>query len=601
MSSDYVATSETAHPHPSPTTGLSLFEKLRPKRLVGQIGYGYLIAISVGWVGSLVGIVVADYFQGQGTFQLLDAQAQTRLLIDFEATANHAQLHSLRALALQNAQVEYQPELLILSENLATLSQLRQDLDVFLAGQPVWLAADAAVLQSLLATYESVLQEQQTQILSAIAEEAPTELFVQVASAEGTAMLTQLHQDLAQLIQVAQNQEAMATDVMESAQGIEKLIVIVSLTIAGLLAGLLAWRTTQAIAQPIENITQVARQVTLEADYSARAQVFHDDEVGLLAISLNELIERVAERTQALETAAADAINQNQTLENTLTTLKQTQLKLVQSEKMSSLGQLAAGIAHEVNNPMGFIQGNVQYAREYSNTLFKVIDLLQAQIPRLEGDVDKTLKDADLDFLRQDFPRVLQSIRNGTERINSLVLSLQVFSRLQESPVKSTNLNDGLESSLTLLGHRLQSQPNRPAVLVKKDFEDLPMIECLSSQMNQVFMNIIRNAVDAIDARWQQSPGHWQPELRLSSQLQSEAVHIQITNNGLPIPPEVQERIFDPFFTTKPIGQGIGLGLSISYEIVCKQHYGTLTFTSPFADNVGTQFCLSIPLVPSFA
>ena len=167
--------------------------------------------------------------------------------------------------------------------------------------------------------------------------------------------------------------------------------------------------------------------------------------------------------------------------------------------------------------------------------------------------------------------------------------------------MKSTQLNEGLESSLVLLGHRLKRQANRPEVLVKKYFGDLPQVECLSSQMNQVFMNIITNALDAIDARWQQSPGNWHPEMILRSELQSEAIHIQIMNNGLPIPPEIQGRIFDPFFTTKPIGQGMGLGLSVSYEMVCQKHHGTLSFTSPVADNMGAQFCLSLPLVQSFA
>lgn len=579
-----------------PTTRWAFFERVRPKRLVSQIGYGYLIAISVGWVGSIVGILVADYFQGKGILQLLDAQAQTRLLIRFEETATQSQLQAMRSLMVGEASDEQQPISPAIDDNLAALSRLRAELDAFLAGQPVWLAQDAERLQMLLTTYEEALQQQHRQIRSAIANGAASETAAQILSAEATAVLDQLHQDLAAVIQMAQRQEALAADVMESAQGLEKFIVIASITVAGLLAGILAWRTTRAIATPIEDITQVARQVSHDANYQVRAQVFHEDEVGTLAHSLNELIERVAERTQALEQAAATAIAQNQELQATLQALKKAQLQLVQAEKMSSLGQLAAGIAHEINNPIAFIYGNLQHVREYSETLFEAIDRLQPAIPEPNELLSEILDAEELDFIRQDFPKVVQSIKNGTERINSLILSLKVFSRLQESHLKLANLNEGLDSSLVLVGHRLKSQNGRPAIGVSQQYANLPEIECFSSQMNQVFMNIINNAIDAIDERWRQSSGHWQPQLRLKSTLNSDSILIQIANNGLPIPPAVQNKIFDPFFTTKPIGKGVGLGLSVSYEIVHKKHQGDLTFVSPWQDEVGTQFQISMPL-----
>lgn len=570
-------------------------KRLWPKRLVGQIGYGYLTAIAVGWVGSIFGIVVADYFQGKAVFQLVDAQAQTRLLVEFEETAAHAQLQLLRTVSLSHNSDE---ALSSASADIASLAGLRQDLDTFLAQQPVWLAQDAEVLQSLLASYTEALQQYPAQLSPTVMNDAVAESGAPVSAIAATATLEQLQQDLAATIRVAQRQEAMAADMLESVQGLEKFIVIFSITAAGALAGLIAWRTTREIATPIENITQTARQVTHEGDYDVRAQIFHDDEVGTLAQSLNELIERVAERTQALEQAAETAVTQSQELSNTLQVLQKTQSQLVQSEKMSSLGQLVAGIAHEVNNPIGFIRGNLEYVHEYSDALFTAIDLLSAQTPDLDNDVEKALKALELDFIRQDFSKVLQSISNGTERINSLILSLKIFSRLQESQVKSANLNDGLESCLMLLGHRLKSQSKRPEVLIERHYGELPAVKCFSSQINQAFMNILTNALDAIDERWQIAPGNWQPELVIESEFRSNAVHVRIANNGLPIAPEVRKKIFDPFFTTKSVGAGVGLGLAVSYEIVCQKHQGTLTFASPCSGSLGTQFSLSIPFSP---
>jgi len=575
-------------------THLAFFNKIRPKKLISQIGHGYLVAISVGWVSSMLGIVIADYFQGKAVFELLDAQAQTRLLIEFEETANDVQLQGLRALVRANDEAA----LSTADADLAALTQKREEFEDFLASQPTWLVQGAESLPILLANYEAALRQQQTQVRQAIANGVDAESAARVLANDGDVSLGRLQQDLNNTIRLAQAQETIAANMMESAQGLEKLIVISSITLAGALAGLIAWRTTRAIATPLENITQTARRVTQNADYSLQAQVFSDDEVGTLARSLNALIAQVAERTQALEQAAENAIAQKAELEKTLSALKKAQLQLVQSEKMSSLGQLVAGIAHEVNNPIGFIQGNLDYVRDYSDALFAVIDFLQSQTHLSDADLEAILDDIDIGFMRQDFPKVLQTMRNGTERISSLIVSLKVFSRLQESTIKLADLNDGLESSLLLLGHRLKAQAQRPAIKVVKALGSLPKIECFSSQLNQVFMNIMTNALDAIDARWAAEPHDWQPEMTVLSQLQNDAIHIEIENNGLPISPAVKPKIFDPFFTTKTIGAGVGLGLSVSYEIVVEKHHGQLTCQSPIAAPWGARFCITIP-VPS--
>ncbi|MGF1460527.1 MAG: sensor histidine kinase [Leptolyngbyaceae cyanobacterium] len=572
----------------------SAFKRFVPKRIGRQIGFGYLIAIAVGWTGSILGIMVADYFQGQGIVQLLDAQAQARLLIEFEETLAQAQLNATRAVIAEANTTMEQQERAALTQNLAALSSLLQQLELFLAGQPAWIAQEAEALITLLEACIEALYQQRSDLLVELERGDQADFSPWINSQSGET-LDQLTAELTEIIRVAQAQEAMAADVMETAQGFEKFLVISSITLAGLLAGLLAWRTTRAISRPMEEITQVAQRVALDADYSARTVIYSDDEVGVLARSLNELIEQVTERTQSLEAAAQTAITQNQELENTLRVLRKAQLQLIQAEKMSSLGQLVAGIAHEINNPIGFMQGNVEYARDYSQTLFETIDRLQVELSEVPETLVQFLEERDIGFIRQDFPKVLASIKSGTERINNLVLSLKVFSRLQESQLKRANLNDGLESTLLLLGHRLKSQAKRPSVTVMRNYSTLPEIECYSSQLNQVFINIMNNALDAIDNRWETDSHAWDPILRVSTAVENGKVQVRIANNGTPIPESIQAKIFDPFFTTKKQGQGIGLGMSLSYEIVQEKHQGNISFVSPAMDDVGAEFHLEIP------
>ncbi|MEM0980730.1 MAG: ATP-binding protein [Cyanobacteria bacterium P01_H01_bin.58] len=573
--------------------------KLKPRSISRQIGYGYLVAIAVGWIGSGVGIVIADYFQGKGVFQLLDAQTQIKLLSSFERSASAVDLQVARALLLADNPEQLEEALSRIRLNLAAVTTARQNFENFLPSNSAPLVQDAETINTLLTAYEVQLNQYADQVFAdqRINNSAsPPEL----ADISGQlAALEALHSDLVVLIQLTQAQETSTTETMESLQGFEKLVIAVSLVLSGLLAGAIAWRTTRAIAQPIENITQVARQVAQEDDYSLRASGFRQDEMGDLARSLNDLIERVAERTRSLEQTAQSAERQNQELANALNTLRHAQAQLIQSEKMSSLGQLVAGIAHEVNNPIGFIQGNLQYAQEYSEALFEVIDHLLASLADIPDDVQKCLDAADVEFIRRDLPKVLQSLTNGVNRINRLVESLRVFSRLQESQLKCVHLHEGIESVLLLLGHRFKPQAKRPEVAVMYEYGNFPEVECYSGQLNQVFMHILSNALDAIDERWASTTDDWQPTLTIYMQQIGDRVQIQLSNNGVPVPDAIQDKIFDPFFTTKPVGQGMGLGMSISYEIIEKHHRGTLTFISPVKDGFGTQFTIEIPMQQS--
>ena len=303
------------------------------------------------------------------------------------------------------------------------------------------------------------------------------------------------------------------------------------------------------------------------------------------------LEDKVAQRTQELN-------NKNAFLEKTLCDLKEAQSQLVQSEKMSSLGQLVAGIAHEINNPVNFIHGNVTHANEYVKDLLKLVEVYQQCYLDPCPEVEKILEDIDFDFLVEDFPRLLRSMQIGTDRIQEIVLSLKNFSRMDESETKAVDIHDGIESTLVILQHRLKAKPDHPEIEITKDYGQLPLIDCYAGQLNQVFINLLANAIDALEERdAQRSPSdsfsHPSALHIRTEMIASDRVKISIADNGTGIPAKVQKRLFDPFFTTKPIGKGTGLGLSISYKIIVEKHGGEIRCIS--LPGQGTEFVIEIP------
>ena len=294
--------------------------------------------------------------------------------------------------------------------------------------------------------------------------------------------------------------------------------------------------------------------------------------------------------------AARQAIEQAETLEQTLSNLRQTQTQLIQSEKLSSLGQLVAGVAHEINNPVNFIQGNLPYAEAYMADLMELVALYRKRYPVPDADIQAKAEDIDLDFLIKDLPKLISSMKLGTHRICEIVKSLRTFSRLDEAAIKEVDLHEGLESTLTILHNRLKSKPDRVEILVERDYGKLPLVECFASQLNQVFMNLISNAIDALEDQLAASPlsETAQPCIRIQTTVpKANFVAIHIIDNGTGMSGKVSDRIFDPFYTTKPPGRGTGLGLSISHQIVTEKHSGQIQcFSTP---GKGTEFVITLP------
>ena len=235
---------------------------------------------------------------------------------------------------------------------------------------------------------------------------------------------------------------------------------------------------------------------------------------------------------------------------------------------MSSLGQLVAGVAHEINNPVSFIHGNIGHAKGYADDLMHLLDLYQSRYPQSPPEISQTIEAIDLEFLKEDLHKLFHSMQVGTDRIREIVKSLRTFSRLDEAEIKQVDLHDGIDSTLTILQTRLRSQDWRPEIQVIKDYAELPRIICYAGQLNQVFMNILSNAIDTLEERdrarfpsqMQQHPS----TIIIQTRVVAQKIAIRITDNGPGMSETTKARLFDPFFTTKPVGKGTGLGLSIS-------------------------------------
>jgi light-regulated signal transduction histidine kinase (bacteriophytochrome) len=305
-----------------------------------------------------------------------------------------------------------------------------------------------------------------------------------------------------------------------------------------------------------------------------------------IAIGQAELYEQSQQATAA---ATAEAERAQLALEE----LKQTQSQLIQSEKMSSLGQLVAGVAHEINNPVNFIYGNIRHTTEYIQDLIILLQCYQQHYPHPNEAIRDLAEDIDLDFLIEDLPRMLDSMKLGADRIRHIVLSLRNFSRLDQAEMKPVDIHEGIDGTLLILQYRLKPKADRGEIQVIKDYGDLPPIECYAGQLNQVFMNLISNGIDALEEKIERGDCD-RPIVEIHTKMISkEKVSILISDNGCGIPSHILDRIFEPFFTTKPVGIGTGLGLSISRQIIVEKHGGKFECFSEV--DQGTKFLIEIP------
>ena len=587
------------------------------RSIAKKIGVGYALALGTAVMGAASGLIGGHYYAQPAHRQAQQILQKKQLLNDFENQLSSLEKHPFRLFAIageSNIWVQYEISqynsdrrqieyLLIEIEQLATSDkQASPELATLLDDSLVILESSQQFVQGLWARLEGVNEKQSARELTSAA----------LSSRHANQLSTQfehLSEDLTRLQQTANQRYDQATAQLEQAEQLRLIMIVISMGLSVGLAVILAAITSRTIAKPIEQLTSVARRVTQDSNFQLQADIDTQDEVALLAKALNQLVswtgqytselkdarhnleQRVEERTLALQQSEASLRQKAEDLQQALVELQQTQLQLVQSEKMSSLGEMVAGIAHEINNPVSFIHGNLEHALSYTEDVMGLLTLYQKSYPTPTAAIQATIEDIDLPFLQEDFLKLMQSMKDGTIRIRDIVQSLRTFSRLDEAAVKQVDLHDGIDSTLVILKNRLKQTLDSSEIQVLRHYGELFLVECYAGQLNQVFMNILGNAIDALE----DEPDLTDPTITITTQMvDSEWVAIHIANNGPDIPDEICNRLFDPFFTTKAVGKGTGMGLSISYQIVTETHKGYLDCQS--SPGQGAEFIIKLPV-----
>ncbi len=413
------------------------------------------------------------------------------------------------------------------------------------------------------------------------------------------------YHDLALLVEIEQTEAFAPARNLAFSILLQGLILVVVMAVGMLLLG-------RQIVRPILAMAHTAQLVS-KGDLSQKVPVLTKNEIGLLAHTFNEMIEqlktsyqqlsdyshvlevKVDERTQELK-------EKNTHLEQTLQELKQTQAQLIQNEKMVGLGQLVAGVAHEINNPVNFIYGNIKPARDYAEDLLDLLKLYHQYYPESVDEIIDRERMIDFDFIKADFPKLLNSMEEGSSRIKEIVLSLRNFSRHDESRQKKVNIHEGMDSTMLILESRFKPQPGHPKIQIIKEYGKLPLVECLAGQVNQVFMNLLANGIDALEMSWEASNSQlcsMKPYIKIQTKvINQDWISIHIIDNGPGIPEQMKNKIFNPFYTTKPVGKGTGLGLSLSYQIIVEKHGGKFYCNSILGQ--GTEFVIELPVVYNY-
>ncbi|WP_413167340.1 ATP-binding protein [Capilliphycus salinus ALCB114379] len=563
--------------------------------ILKKIAYGYGLAIGIGVTGTIVGLTIGDLAQQKALSQLTIAYQQQNIITQLENALKSLQAHPQQLMIVLGDSISSDYEVVKFYDSLNRIQTWIRELDVFTEVYSEDIVVESDDVQQLSQAYFTTIKSY-VELMEAIRlqikpgslredriPDAQQQIWKTLKGEEASQIsrdFERIFELLTQLNAKAELQQKQADLQLQKAQKLRVRIIIGSLILSTTIATLLAILTSRAIASPLQKVTKVAQRVTQESNFSLRVPVTSNDEVGILAISLNKLIAWVEQYTEDLRQAIKD--------------LKTAQAQLIQTEKMSSLGQMVAGIAHEINNPVSFIHGNISPACEQIQDLLNLVHLYQENCSDLSPEVEAKIAEIELHFIAEDLPKLLSSMKMGTERIREIVLSLRNFSRLDEAEIKEVDIHVGIENTLLILNHRFKSN-----IELVKRYGNLPLIECYPAQLNQVFMNIIANGIDALEDAQTHISYVMQPprpaQITIETeQINSEEIQVRIADNGLGIPPEIKHKIFDPFFTTKKIGKGTGIGLAISYKII-ENHQGKIEVVSEYGK--GVEFIITLPIL----
>jgi signal transduction histidine kinase len=601
------------------------------KLKVGQkISLGYGVILSVTIFGTTASVGLTQYYQRQADAIEKDVLEEFKLTNRLQNSLLQMRVHTWELISLKLASEDFQK---IYNHLLKHHSHFKEGWLEFKESEGATkgeeeqeLPGEVEKVKEFTEKYKDIIDayikeidilSQQVDFSNLKTENIETikSKIVQLNRKDLLSKIDKFSDDLIEIDDMIQKEYEQVQTVTDTIKTLQIKILVGFLCVSGIITTILAIATTKAIAHPIQNLTKISQHAIQESNFDLQATVETRDEVGLLATSFNQLLYSVKNLLQHQQEAKQKLESYNQTLEQRvderthdlnekniylnqlLEELHQAQVQMLQSEKMSALGQMVAGIAHEVNNPVNFIHANLDYFEEYSQNLIKVTQIYQQYCPNLPEHIQKDIEKFDLDFIIEDFSKIIKSMTVGTNRIRDIVKSLRNFSRLDEADFKTVDLHEGIDGTLMILNHRLKAQGNHLAIEIIKEYGQLPLVECYPGQLNQVFMNLLSNAIDALEELTVNHPEGKTPKIAISSQVILEnRVLISIADNGSGIPENIRGKLFNPFFTTKPVGKGTGLGLSISYQIIVEKHGGKIWCDSTLGQ--GTKFTIEIPVHP---
>lgn len=553
-------------------------QKLDGLTVRSKITLGYLLTMGIPALGALSGLMIGNWQQQASIEALTTIYRNRSLLHSLESEISKVRLAKTLGPHVSNVEA-FQRKGEEIQSRLQEIKALAIQLESSEKLAAIAFIPELKSYQNTLNTFsnelERILLTSQTGSVPAADREQQV---LSLAGSESFSQYSQFADRVAAAVDSMDKDTITAQNNLEQAERLRTQIIVGSIIVSVIISSILARITIQTIARPLESLTSVAEAVSRDGNTQVRADVITKDEIGKLAIALNQLIDWVNAHTQDLTT-----------------NLEAAQLQLIQAEKMSSVGQLVAGVAHEINNPVNFISGNLTPTKQYVQELLEVIEAYQTHYSEPPEHLQRLLADIDIDFIQKDLLKIISSMKMGTTRICEIVLSLRNFSRLDETGYKKVDIHEGIENTLLILEHRLKGNGNRSKIKLVKAYGDLPCVECLPGRLNQVFMNLLSNAIDVLDTADNKAEAFSEKTLSITTRLvDSEHVQVEIADTGKGITEEVRSQIFEPFFTTKPVGKGTGLGLSISYQIVTEQHGGKMTCCS--TPGKGTQFLVEIPL-----